>query len=301
MAHKSTCNEGQRLSPCLSVDSQENQESVLYGDTSELDSAVPKTFVGHESGSLVSGMTGQDQHGSGDSNHAVPAQSETGKDIEPNLDRRSPCDIPESCDETVCLQGPATHTSSIVSPAFEALPNHGAKCEETRLPIHHQFKAGSKQSIASGSNFLGSYESGTRTMPMTLARLQQLRHVSEGTSLSSLYTPLSFRSDTPYIAMIDSAQTFFHVLPHAVEESAYLNKSSPAFDSYIKENSERFKTLTRSRETADMVEKCFQKKIKPVFLLTILYGLRKSDPVAKAFVRQLPAKVVYKIKTQLHS
>ncbi|XP_067656860.1 uncharacterized protein [Haliotis asinina] len=225
-------------------------------------SKLDDAMPGHESGSFLSSMSRHDQH-------------ETGKDMEPE--------------------------PSIENRAFESLPNLGAKCEESKLPTHHQLGAGSKQSIASGSNFLGSYESGTRTFPMTHPRQHHLRYTSEGTSLSSLYTPLSFRSDTSYIALIDSARTFFHVLPHAVEENGYLNMSSPAFESYIKENSDRFTKLMRSRETADMVEKCFQRKIKPVFLLTIVYGMRKSDPDAKTFVKQLPAKVLDKIKHQLHS
>ncbi|ESO96804.1 hypothetical protein LOTGIDRAFT_231644 [Lottia gigantea] len=49
-------------------------------------------------------------------------------------------------------------------------------------------------------------------------------------------------------------------------------------------------------ETLRLAEKCFQKKISPLYLLVIMYGRRKYDVIAKSVIYQLSKSVIQEIK-----
>ncbi|XP_041369228.1 uncharacterized protein LOC121383332 isoform X2 [Gigantopelta aegis] len=114
-------------------------------------------------------------------------------------------------------------------------------------------------------------------------------------SLDLSSTPLSFWSeDSDGLQFDDSSQSFYFV-PCSVEETSQTRKVW-SMETFLKDHSSNFTIFQHSIETASLVEECFQRKITPLFLLTILFGRKKHDQLAKDFMKQLPTRLVDKIK-----
>ena len=107
-------------------------------------------------------------------------------------------------------------------------------------------------------------------------------------------TPLSWVEDSNGAQFKDSSWSFYSV-SCAMDETVR-NVTVLSVENFFLDHSINFMQFKNSRETASLAEECFQTKITPLFLLTILYGRKKHDQLAKDFIKQMPSQLVDKIK-----